>query len=305
MTLATEPAPSRPVATPQAYAPTESPASYVDWGAVIAGAVVAAALSLVLLTFGSALGLGLTSLEPGEGVSPLWLAIAAAIWLLWVQISSFMAGGYLAGRLRRHIGDADPDETDVRDGSHGLLVWGTGTLVGGLLLASGLLGAVQTTAQATSSVAGAAVQAAGSAADEASSFTGYLTDTLFRDEGNANAAEDGEQARSEAGRIVAQALAEGEITADDRARLVEIVANQTGAEPAQVEARVASLESRMQQQAEAAVEAAETARRWSVIGAFIAAATMLISAAGAYRAATMGGSHRDAGLRSPFWRRAR
>ena len=83
MTLATEPAPSRPVAPTPVFPATESPASYVDWGAVIAGAVVAAALSLVLLTFGSALGLGLTSLEPGEGVSPLWLAVAAAIWLLW------------------------------------------------------------------------------------------------------------------------------------------------------------------------------------------------------------------------------
>lgn len=305
MTLATEPAPSRPVAAPPTYAPPDNPAGYVDWGAVIAGGVIAAALSLVLLAFGSALGLGLTSLQPGEGVSPLWLAIAAAIWLLWVQVSSFMAGGYLAGRLRRPIGDAEPDETDVRDGSHGLLVWGTGTLVGGLLLASGVLGAIQTTAQATSNVAGATVEAAAGAADEAASFAGYLTDTLFRDEAASGSAGDGAQARDEAGRIVAQSLAEGEITADDRARLVEIVANQTGAEPAQVEARVASLEDRLQQQAEDAVVAAETARRWSVIAAFIAAATMLISAAGAYWAATMGGSHRDAGLLSPYWRRAR
>ncbi len=304
MTLATEPAPSRPVAPTPAYVPADAPASYVDWGAVIAGGVVAAALSLVLLTFGSALGLGLTSLEPGEGVSPLWLAISAAIWLLWVQVSSFMAGGYLAGRLRRPVGDADPDEADLRDGSHGLLVWGTGTLVGGLMLASGVLGVIQTTAQTTSNVAGATVEAAASAADEAASFGGYLTDTLFRDEGAGDAAGDDAQARSEAGRIVAQSLAEGEITADDRARLVEIVANQTGAEPARVEARVTSLEDRLQQQAEAAVEAAETARQWSVIAAFIAAATMLISAAGAYWAATMGGNHRDAGLRSPFWRRA-
>ncbi|HRY25142.1 MAG: hypothetical protein H6852_10825 [Geminicoccaceae bacterium] len=305
MTLATESAANRPPATTSTVFAAEPRGSYVDWGAVIAGAVVAAALSLVLLTFGSALGLGLTSLEPGEGVSPLWLAIAAAIWLLWVQVSSFMAGGYLAGRLRRPIGDAEPDEVDLRDGSHGLLVWGTGTLVGGLMLTSGLLGAVQTTAQATSNVAGAAVQAAGSAADEGASFAGYLTDTLFRDAATGNSAQARSQARSEAGRIVSQALIDGEIPADDRARLVEIVAEQTGTEPAQVEARVATLEQRLQQQAEDAVEAAETARRWGVIAAFIAAATMLVSAAGAYWAATMGGSHRDSGLLTPFWRRTR
>ena len=115
MTLATESAANRPPATTSTVFAAEPRGSYVDWGAVIAGAVVAAALSLVLLTFGSALGLGLTSLEPGEGVSPLWLAIAAAIWLLWVQVSSFMAGGYLAGRLRRPIGDAEPDEVDLRE----------------------------------------------------------------------------------------------------------------------------------------------------------------------------------------------
>ena len=87
--------------------------------------------------------------------------------------------------------------------------------------------------------------------------------------------------------------------------LVEIVAEQPGTEPAQVEARVATLEERLQQQAEAAIDAAETTRRWGVVAAFIAAATLLVSAASAYWAATMGGNHRDAGLRTPFWRRAR
>ena len=46
-------------------APLERPAigaaSYVDWGAIIAGAVVASAIAFVLLTFGSAVGLTLTS----------------------------------------------------------------------------------------------------------------------------------------------------------------------------------------------------------------------------------------------------
>ena len=43
--------------------------SYVDWAAILAGARPSAALSLVLLTFGSAIGLTMVSAEPGEGVS--------------------------------------------------------------------------------------------------------------------------------------------------------------------------------------------------------------------------------------------
>lgn len=303
MTLATEPAAGRPLAV--ATPPVGGASSYVEWGAVIAGAVVAASLSLILLTFGSALGLGLASFESGEGLSPTWLAIAAAIWLLWVQISSFMAGGYLAGRLRRPIGDAGPDEIDMRDGSHGLLVWGIGTLLGAVMLTSGLMGAVRTTAEATGQVASAAVEAAGNAAGEGSSMTGYLTDTLFRSQTPSDTDRDPAEARDEAGRIIAHAIAQGELAADDRARLVEIVADQTGTEPAQVEQRIADLEARLQQQKEDAVEAAEKARRWTVVAAFITAATMLISAAAAYWAATMGGEHRDNALVSTFWRRPR
>ena len=45
-------------AAPAAKADTSS---YVDWPAIIAGIVIASAISLVLLTFGSAIGLDRTS----------------------------------------------------------------------------------------------------------------------------------------------------------------------------------------------------------------------------------------------------
>ncbi len=99
------------------------PGHYVDWGAIIAGAFVAAAISLVFLAFGSAVGLSLTSLQASASVSAAGIVIAAALWLLWVQVSSFIGGHYIAGRLRRRIGDALPHEVEVRDGSHGLIVW--------------------------------------------------------------------------------------------------------------------------------------------------------------------------------------
>src|SRR3982750_4272081 len=128
------------IATAPAASGIEEHHSYVDWAAVIAGIVLASAISLVLLTFGSAGGLGFTKFRSFSNTAPIWAAIAAASWLLWVQISSFMAGGYLTGRMRRRFHDATEHESDVRDGAHGLLVW-AGALVIGAIIAVGGLGA--------------------------------------------------------------------------------------------------------------------------------------------------------------------
>ena len=280
--------------------------TYVDWAAILAGAALAAAISLVMLSFGSAIGLGITSPLPGEGVSFLWFAIAAGLWLLWVQVSSFMAGGYLAGRLRRRIGDATADEVDMRDGSHGLMVWAVGTLIGAVMLVSGMMGVAQTAVQGT----GAAAEAVAAAAPDEmpDNFGGYLTDTLFRSDDPAAAEADAEgagRAMEEAGRIVAQSLVEGEFSADDRAYLVQVVAAETGLEPQQVEARVAAVEERIVTMRQEALEAADRARQIGVVAAFLVAASLLVSAAGAYFAAGMGGRHRDDGTIIPRWRPAR
>jgi len=74
--------------------------SYVEWGAVLAGAVLAAALSFVLLTFGTAIGLSATSPWPGSGLSAKVIASIAVFWVIAQQIGSVMAGAYVAGRMR-------------------------------------------------------------------------------------------------------------------------------------------------------------------------------------------------------------
>ena len=114
--------------------------SYVDWPAIFAGTVVASAISAVLLTFGAAIGLSLTSAYEGEGISLTAFAIAAALWVVWVQVSGFLAGGYLTGRVRRRHHDATEDESDIRDGIHGLAVWGVGVLVGAAIAYAGVAG---------------------------------------------------------------------------------------------------------------------------------------------------------------------
>ena len=109
--------------------------SHIDWGAVFAGAVVATAIAWVLTTFGSALDLSLTSPYPGRGTSTGGLLAAIGLWVLWVSASSYMAGGYVAGRLRRRLFDASEHEVDVRDAMHGLVVWAVASLFGAVLIA--------------------------------------------------------------------------------------------------------------------------------------------------------------------------
>lgn len=137
--------------------------SRVDWAAILAGAVLATAVGLILLTFGAALGLSVTSPYEGEGLSPVLYVFAAGLWMLWVQLVSFYIGGYVAARLRARQPDLSEHEVDVRDGLHGLLVWGTGVIaaatislatVGGATAAAGAAdargGVVASIAQAAS-----------------------------------------------------------------------------------------------------------------------------------------------------------
>lgn len=151
--------------------------SYVDWPAILAGAAVASGIAFVFTTFGAALGLSLVSPYQGEG-SAMAAAIAVGSWMLWTTISSFMAGGYIAGRMRRRMDGANADEVSVRDGIHGLTVWAVAVLIGALLLGATASTAVQATAQTATSVAevaaaapqqttGEAAQAAGDAVAQA------------------------------------------------------------------------------------------------------------------------------------------
>src|SRR5438105_2573391 len=80
--------------------PAESGRSAVSWGAVIAGAFVAAAVSLILFTLGSGLGLLAARPWPGAGASTKAFAVGAGVWLVVVQWLAAAAGGYLTGRLR-------------------------------------------------------------------------------------------------------------------------------------------------------------------------------------------------------------
>lgn len=270
--------------------------SYVDWPAIIAGILLASAISIILLAFGSAVGLSFANFRSGAGVSPIWVGIAAASWLLWVEVSSFMAGGYLTGRLRRRWHDSTEHESDVRDGAHGLLVWAGATVIGTILAVSSIGAAVGTVGSTVGSIASTTTQAAATAAGPAASNidpNAYFLDTLFR--GNQpGQATDLASVRDEAGRIFSNAAITGApVSDDDKAYLATVVAANTGLSPADAKTRVDQVVTSIQNARQATLDAAENARKTTVLAAFLLAASLLVSAVGAYWAAGMGGRHRD------------
>jgi hypothetical protein len=115
----------------------------VSWPAIIAGAFVAVAVSLVLLTLGGGLGFAAISPWPGRGVSATTLAVTSAIWLIVTQWLSAAFGGYVAGRLRTRWIGTHTHEVFFRDTAHGLITWAVATV----LVAAVVAGAMQSPMQ--------------------------------------------------------------------------------------------------------------------------------------------------------------
>jgi len=141
--------------------------STVDWAAILAGAVLATAIGLILSMFGLGLGLSVNSPYEGEGVSPALFAFGAGLWLLAIQVLSFWVGGYVAARLRTQQREISEHETDVRDGLHGLLVWGVGVIAAALISFGALGGATDAADNADGSLVASVAQAAGEEVDQA------------------------------------------------------------------------------------------------------------------------------------------
>src|SRR5450759_3363936 len=162
----------------------EAYASGVSWAAVIGGAFVAAALSLILLALGT--GLGLSSVSPWSNVGASASAVgsAAIFWLIVTQIIASAMGGYLAGRLRTKWANVHTDEVYFRDTAHGFLVWAVGLVITASFLASAATSMVGGAAQlrATSlSTAGGDEMGTGVLADGRDLDPNeYFVDTLFR-----------------------------------------------------------------------------------------------------------------------------
>jgi hypothetical protein len=250
--------------------------SYVDWSAIVAGAVAAAALAFVLHSFAIAIGLSISSTAPTwrDGSAVLW--ILSGLYLLLVAIASYGFGGYLAGAMRA-TADLTVEQTEVRDGTHGLLVWALATLLTALIAIAG--------AGPLSRLAAPGASSGPSASVGGENIIAFDIDRLFRAD-KLPQESDREERRSEAARILLTVSGHEGIRADDRSYLVRMVSNTTGLAPADAEKRVAEV-------AASARENIRRARQSSVILAFMAGASALVGAAVAWFAAGLGGRHRE------------
>lgn len=264
---------------------SESSQSAISWAAIIAGAVVAAATSLLLIALGA--GLDLASISPwsGSGATATTFTVMTAIWFIVIQWLASAFGGYLTGRLRTKWVNTHTHEVFFRDTAHGLVTWALATVLTAAVLtstaASLVAGGVHT---ATTIASGAA---AGNARGGAAAG-GYDLDVLFRGgaaEANSSATSASDP-HAEAMRILANGLASRGVPAADRAYLAGLVAARTGISQADAEQRVDTFITRSK-------EAADSARKTASAITVFTAISMLIGAFIACVAAAIGGGRRD------------
>jgi len=293
------------MASPKSAAPdavaaiVERPSTFIDWPGVFVGVFISIAMSWLLLTFGSALGLLAVSPYTFNADTAGKLTIAAAVWFALTQIYALGLGAYIAARLRPRAEGPNRDELAFRDGVSGLTVWALAIFLG--LVVAGIT--ASSAARTGAEVAGAAANAASRGMDN-----GYVVDLMFRPAANAqnaqpNAAQPSasstearapvdEQTRAAAGRILARSLASGSVDAGDKSYLAQLIAAHTGMSQQEAEQRI---DQTVENAKNAALEAAEQARKATMLIGFWIVFIMLVAGIVSAWAGTVGGHHRDEG----------
>jgi hypothetical protein len=261
----------------------------VSWAAVVAGAVVSCALTLVVIAFGIGLGLSVVSPWGGSGVSATTFKIGTGLYLVVIAMLSSSIGGYIAGRLRSRWIGVHSDEVYFRDTAHGFVAWALATVLGAILLASPashLLGGATT----------GVTQGAVSSASRSGPMDGYV-DTLLRSDPTAapNAGQNSGNAsdsRGEMARLFTTSFRNGgDLKPADRDYVSKVVAARTGLSQADADKRVNEVVTQVKADADAARKAAAQLAFWLT-------ASLLIGAFCSSLAATEGG-----GLRDGTWHR--
>jgi hypothetical protein len=281
---------------------------YLEWGPVIAGALGAAAIAFVLFTFGSALGLSAVSPYPFRGLSGVTFMIVAALFAALIQVVSYSAGGYLAGRMRTPWIDGTEGERQFRDGAHGFAVWALGLVFTAAVLASGASGVLKTAVEATSAVgAGATAGAASNPANRLSlEPADYAIDLLLRpgptpaDATAPAAAQAAPLDRAPIARVFTTSLRDGTLAERDRAWLTQVVSRQTGLPQAEAQKRVDEAYAEARNAEQKARDVANKARKTTALAAFLTAATLAVACAAACVAAGLGGRDRDQSV-NRYW----
>jgi hypothetical protein len=206
--------------------------SRISWGAVLAGAVVAVATTLLLSLLGASMGAGLSADLANYGTG-------AAIWEIINLALSMAFGGYVAARLSGTHSHVDAE-------LHGITVWGVAVLLGSVLLAqaaSGLIGMVwQGAGSVVSQVVGGAGAISGVLPPEASPQA--MIDRLQQSLGNSGdpTTMSHEQISAEMAALVRRSVVNGNLSESDRNRLVALVAAQSGVTKEEAARRVTAME---------------------------------------------------------------
>ena len=263
----------------------EAKTSAVSWAAILAGAVVAAATSLILVLV--AAGMGLASVSPwsGSGASGTPILVMTAIALLIIQWLSAGVGGYVTGRLRTKWVGTHTHEVFFRDTAHGFIAWAVATLLVTSTLASGASSLLGAGAHA-SGVAVGTLAANAASAGAINNIRPYDLDVLFRTSAGMEAKPGATAAREETGHILARGLVTGDVPAADRTYLAQLIAAQTGASDADAHRRVDDGITQMK-------VAADAARRSSEMTTILTALAMVVGAFIACVSAALGGRVRD------------
>ncbi|HEY2034227.1 MAG TPA: hypothetical protein VGH02_11130 [Rhizomicrobium sp.] len=260
-------------------------APLLDWPAIIAGAVVAAGISFMLIAFGSAIGLSLASTAPTWRDSSAWLWILSGVYLVFTALCAFGFGGYTAGRMRARLRPLTVDEIEFRDGMHGVVVWGLAIVLGAVLALGGSVAASRLAAP-SAGTAGPATSVAGE------NIIASELDELFRTDRKI-AEPDFQYRRSEAARILLKSSSHDGVPAADRDYLTVLTTSMTGISPEEGQDRV----NRVINESKDEIHRARVA---AVLQAFMAAAGLLVGLAVSWFAASEGGREREAGY-IPVW----
>ncbi|MBS0241036.1 MAG: hypothetical protein JSS20_02585 [Proteobacteria bacterium] len=258
------------MATMSSVAPTtaQSQVSYVEWAPIVAGAIASLAVSLILLTFGAAVGLSAVSPWSTSSAAATAVGIGSAFWILIVSLWAFALGGYLAGRLRHKWADATRNEITFRDNVHGMMAWALAVAFTGFVAAIAPSSRVQTPDQGWGSSAAAST----------------AVDTVLRSTRNDALGAD-PSLRAMVGRVFLKNLGSAQLAPDDQTYLAGVAAARGGDGQAAAE-RVSKAFTQFKADA-------DRARKAGIVMAFLAAATLLIGGATAWWAAGVGGRHRD------------
>jgi hypothetical protein len=258
--------------------------SRISWGAIIAGAVVAAATVLLLSFLGVAIGAGALNLTQTGAAGLRGYGLGAGIWTAVELIIGMLFGGYVASRMSGTHSHLDGE-------LHGITVWALATLLATFLLAQLASLAVGT----VSSAAGPAVTGAvtGTVRPMAQLGGQSLIDRLQQ---SMTASTDPTQMtrgqiRSEITLLTGRLLANGSLGAGDRDRLTTLVAAQDNVTREEAARRVARMQDNATTILAQARSAADEAAAATSLGARALFSSLLLGLGAAMLGAWFGTRH--------------